>query len=523
MASTKSGSKTNKAKIQNKIQKIKQIVSTPAQKVGRKQSRSMKSGPQPNVSRLKESFSVSAVDNISTNPSYFSSLGKVRSSDSEFPGEAFGFSQPFTAIATTATDSNLFVASSLATITSGNLIMVTPDILNGTVAAEAANWVKYRFTKLRFIFSTSTPTTVGNSMAWGILPYTGDQPTSFGETRMIIPSVTVPFRCNGEISINTRPDGPLYTCLIDVATNAGGKLTVQYLFCGWPQAASIGAISYGYIQVEGIIELFDRAQNQGFTMRNLLRNEKLMLEAALLSFRSKSTDPGDPLLKQGQMTLKNHYRDMFGDLSQTDYDMIRAGKKEFRLTEFLTSDSTIAARRLRDPVPAANYPININITNDIFEDVGGQSSIRSAVVKPTNLIANPIDVFVTNSSNSSSSSSSSSSNGNGLSVSEPRLKLAMRMTEVNPTTHVPDGIHTIDRTKSRKTFKFPELSSLQKNAFFDTYQIPGDQRLIDIVDLSSGFYSYTLFTGGDSPEAFQSMSALTLRPHLVVPQEDIII
>ncbi len=196
--------------------------------------------------------------------------------------------QPLTDVVTTGANSNLFSSGTLATA-AANSIGLSPDFLNGPLAAQANLHSQYVFRDLLFEYVSNVATTQAGSMALAVIPdgSTVNPPTSFSEVRQISPSVSFPFRTD-RAYLHYHYDG-MQTWFTegDGASTAGLRLTVQAGLCGYPSASSIGAVSQGYINVWYIIELYSPVNSQGFTLPLRDMEEVELVRRFLRETRSK--------------------------------------------------------------------------------------------------------------------------------------------------------------------------------------------------------------------------------------------
>lgn len=409
MSSTKKGSKVIRAK--NVVVKSGSISTRKRGKNPKSDNKSISS--KSSKPTIKTSMAPVSVDNVMTNPTYFREIGRVKDPDSDQYGLAFEVSQPICLITTNNSDTTLF-AGGLATV-AGNLANLTPDALNGPLAAKATYFTKYRWRKLKVKYNNYTPTNTGNAFAMCITPAEPTAfPTSFLTTLETIPSVQCKLSLNGEISVSCEEDGITYWTLFSAASAGEYRQTTQYSLWGFPNAVLPNA-SWGYLVIEGVIDLFGEVSTQGFTMTRLSRRERILAESVVLNFRYRRNlrkgkkplliedlksdcisddEDSDEETDFGSIHHKYHLlhrRNKFFDISDTQYDLIESGRFSYdRMLDYLEDPGT--KLRDRDLVSDIVWPITqpVSIQNDIFN--GGSNSIRSTIVGPSNLTGSAVTV-----------------------------------------------------------------------------------------------------------------------------------
>jgi hypothetical protein len=224
-----------------------------------------------------------AFNSMMGNTTWINQEGKVT-----HPREGIGLvlvgCQPFTDIATTAGDSNLFTTGTLATA-DPNVISLSPDVLNGPLAAQANLHQKYVFTDIMVEFSSNVATTQAGSMA---LAYSMDGaevtgsagiPTSFSTTRQLVPSITFPFRADHQyLHYHYSGDQTWFTATDAAGSLAGNRWTRQGAIIGFPSASSIGAVTQGYTNIYYRVELYQPTNSQGFTLDLSSREEREVMK-----------------------------------------------------------------------------------------------------------------------------------------------------------------------------------------------------------------------------------------------------
>jgi hypothetical protein len=187
--------------------------------------------------------------------------------------------QPLTDIATAAANTGVFTTGTLATSTA-NYIPISPDALNGPLAAQANLHAKYVFRDILIEYISTVATSQANSICLNLDSDTdpANVSTSFSTARQISPSIVFPFR-HDRAYLHVHYDGDeLFYTEIDNATIAGNRTTVQYTLNGWPNAASAGAITYGYANIYYVIDLYQSVSSRGFTARANPQEQQLLKE-----------------------------------------------------------------------------------------------------------------------------------------------------------------------------------------------------------------------------------------------------
>jgi len=195
--------------------------------------------------------------------------------------------QPFSDITTTNANSNLLTTGTLAT-SGANRIEISPDTLNGPLAAKANFYTRYVFRDILIEYVSLVATTQAGGMSMSIREDGTDlnAATSFSENRQVIPSVTFPFRTDRAF-VHYHYDGPaLYFMELDSGTDAALRLTVQFLFQAWPSVSSIGNVSQGLTNIYYIVDMYSPTLTQGITLTKS-PEEKAVVQMALEKFREK--------------------------------------------------------------------------------------------------------------------------------------------------------------------------------------------------------------------------------------------
>lgn len=209
-----------------------------------------------------------AFDNIEGNVQFLKVTGAVSHPKEGIDGITLVGCQPFADIGTAAADTNILIADTLATQASTHLIRISPDTLNGPLAAQANLHSKFVFRDVLIEYVSTVATTQAGALCMALDSDTdsANGPASFSENRQICPSIVFPFR-HDRAYLHVHYDGDeLYFTEIDTATVAGQRTTAQYVFSAWPSAAASGAITYGYTNIYYVIELYQSVKSRGFTI-----------------------------------------------------------------------------------------------------------------------------------------------------------------------------------------------------------------------------------------------------------------
>jgi len=280
--STKGGSSVKKAK--KKLKKKKGGTS------GRMQVRGHKLFGGSNFASNTTSVPA-AFDNLESNLTYVSSPTSVRHPYLGIDGISITGCQPFANVVTTASDSQLWTGTALATTSSVNIIALSTDELNGPEAAIANLHQKYVFRDILIEYVSAVATSQSGAFA---LAFVNDgsglaAPSSFATAREVVPNVVIPFRHDrGFLHYHYDGYDTWYT-LLDSATSAGTRQTRQGLFIGFPSASSIGAVAQGFLNVWYVLELYQPISSQGFTVQVSDKSERDLVRAYIRSLREASS------------------------------------------------------------------------------------------------------------------------------------------------------------------------------------------------------------------------------------------
>jgi hypothetical protein len=229
-----------------------------------------------------------AFNTICGNSTFLREAGKVKHPMIGIEGIALVGCQPLTDIVTTAANSNLFTSGTLA-LTSANAIALSPDALNGPLAAQANLHVKYVFRDVILEYVSNVATSQAGSMPLAVVEdgSSVNLPSSFSTTRQVVPSISFPFRSDRSY-LHYHYDGMelWYTELLQT-TEADARNTIQSYVCGFPSASSIGAVSQGFLNVWYVIELYQPTSSQGFTLQLKSKEERDKVEQYLKEIREE--------------------------------------------------------------------------------------------------------------------------------------------------------------------------------------------------------------------------------------------
>ncbi len=235
-----------------------------------------------------------AFDNIDGNACFVSAPKGVKHKTLGIEGIQLHGCQPLSDI-TCSTASELFTATTLATLTTTNQIGLCPDNLNGPLAAQANLHDRYVFRDVVVEYIGQVATTQAGCMAMSIVQdgssSFGGAPTTFSTTRQCIPNIVVPFR-HDRAYLHFHYDGnELFYNKIDSATDAGFRQTIQLTLSGFPSAINLGT-NMGFTNIWYVIDLYGPVSTQGFTVGARDKTERDMLEAYLRRLRLDA-EPAD--------------------------------------------------------------------------------------------------------------------------------------------------------------------------------------------------------------------------------------
>jgi len=209
-------------------------------------------------------------------------------------GVAITGRQYLTSVITTGTDSQLFSGNSPNGI---NTIQVSPDTFNGRLALEARTYSRYRFTKLRLIYTPRVATTQAGEFVIGFYA-DGSATTYFTPSFTTVQESECSFVSsfhNGGQQLIFDIDVPQgaqdsYYCEYDGSSSASVRTSVQAIISGFPDVTSIGAITMGSLSIEYECILYCPSSDLGFTfLKTRIRSveENVALEKFLLEYRAK--------------------------------------------------------------------------------------------------------------------------------------------------------------------------------------------------------------------------------------------
>jgi len=245
---------------------------------------------QSNVESMPAAF-----DTIQGNCTFVSGPSRVSHKQTGLMGVQLFGCQPLYDITTDGTTSGCLVNSTLAEYITANLAPLSPDSLNGPLAAQANLYDRFVFRDVLIEYSSNVATSQAGSMAMAIVPdgNTASQaPTTFSTTRQCNPSITFPFRHDKAYLHYHYSGEELYYNRYDSATTAGTRLTNQATMCFYPSASSIGAISQGFTNIWYVVELYGPVSTQGFSV-TVSRTERDLVEGYLKRLRLGADDRDD--------------------------------------------------------------------------------------------------------------------------------------------------------------------------------------------------------------------------------------
>lgn len=225
--------------------------------------RLMPRGPAPNIGALPSSYM-----NTSLDPTWLTISGKVTHPELGGGVRVVG-RQLLAKISTTAADLQLFDAGGLATILDMNRIQLSPDTLNGRLALQARTYDRYCFRKVVLTYVNRVPTTQAGSFALGYVNDVTTPSATFGNVTQMSPAIQASFitpLARLEI-VNDMTTTKTWYTLLDNASTASQRLTVQGVIVGVPDVTSIGAILQGWLWIDYMIDLYQPTQDEGFSLR----------------------------------------------------------------------------------------------------------------------------------------------------------------------------------------------------------------------------------------------------------------
>lgn len=171
-------------------------------------------------------------------------------------------------VTTTAGDSKLLLANG-ATLATDNSILLSPDTLNGRLALQARTYDRYAFRKVKLTYVGRVSTSQSGSFA---LSYVSDPvipSPSFALVTSMCPCIQASFYTpHAEVIVVDDMANPrTYFTLLDATSSASLRTTVQGTIVGFPDSASIGATTQGFIYIDYLIDLYQPTLDQGFTLR----------------------------------------------------------------------------------------------------------------------------------------------------------------------------------------------------------------------------------------------------------------
>ncbi len=239
----------------------------------------------------------SAFVNILGNSTYFSEGSKVLMPELGMDPINLVGSQPLSDVTGAVATPDVFTNNTLATAVSANLIGLSPDLLNGPVAARANLYDKFVFRDVLIEYVSTCATTQASALAVALLEDGSGlgSPTSFSTVRQCVPSISFPLRTD-RCFLHYHYRGPqLFYNTDDTATNPGLRLTRQGFICSYA-SANLTVISPGFFNIYYSLDLYDPVLSQGFTL-SVKRQERQVLKDILTYSRSLSSDKATEFLE----------------------------------------------------------------------------------------------------------------------------------------------------------------------------------------------------------------------------------
>lgn len=222
----------------------------------------MPKGGLPSVASLPSTYMTSTID-----PTWLRMEGKI--SHPELGGGIRVAGRQLLTSITTAAGAELFEANG-ATLTSARSIALSPDALNGRVALQARNYDRYIFRKVALTYVSRVPTTQVGSFA---LAYVADggfsSSLTFANVTSMSPCLQASVHCGcARIVIvdDMRSDKSFFT-LLDTASAASSRQTVQGMIVGSPDVSGIGAVNMGFVYIDYLVDFYQPTIDQGFSLR----------------------------------------------------------------------------------------------------------------------------------------------------------------------------------------------------------------------------------------------------------------
>lgn len=226
--------------------------------------------------------------NIDSNSTFCSSLGPVVHPYTGVEGVAFVGCQPLSTITmnNTASDSSVWTSGTLASLAADNnaingLILLSPDELNGRLAALANLYSQFVFRDIVIEYVSNCATTQPNSFA---LCYDRDAFYSaaalltFSNVRSTQPSITIPFRTDRAYFHYHYPGQEIFYQKTDTATSSGLRLTHQGALVAYADKAQGNVASLGYTNIWYVVELYNPVSTQAITLLSLTPDEKRLVQ-----------------------------------------------------------------------------------------------------------------------------------------------------------------------------------------------------------------------------------------------------
>lgn len=257
-----------------------------------------------NITSSSGSLPACFVD-ILGNSTFISSPSAVMHPELGIQGVNLHGCQPLAGIQQVTGAAGVFVANSLATQIDQSSIYLSPDTLNGPLAAQANMHSKYVFRDILIEYISSCPTTTPSCMCLGFSEGGSDaDATDFATGRQIVPSVTFPFRADRAYLHYSYTGPQLFKTLTTAGTTAVvNEFSNQGVIGGWGDGAAV-ITGTGFTNIYYSIDLYGPMQTQGFTMGFDSREERFIFQSILNQLRG------------GVITLKSLLNHFGVDMSQ---------------------------------------------------------------------------------------------------------------------------------------------------------------------------------------------------------------
>lgn len=213
--------------------------------------------------------------NMDANTAFMEASGKVLHSYEGIDGVSFYGCQPLSTIGmtNTASDASVFSTGTLATTTAdsggfSSLILLSPDDLNGRLAAQANLYTRFVFRDIIIEYVSNCGTSQADSMC---LAYSADAnlvnsgPATFADIRQMVPSITFPFRTDRAYFHFHYAGQELFYNKRDVASIAGNRVSHQGALVAYADKVQGNVASLGYTNIFYVVEFYNPTTSQAIT------------------------------------------------------------------------------------------------------------------------------------------------------------------------------------------------------------------------------------------------------------------